>query len=400
MYLMHQLLILLLISIAVFTIDVKQNYFPVPVVLVLVGIGLSFIPLFSDFSISSDILYEVFIPGLLFISSYQLSAKAFKNNASLMITLSTLGMIGTVFVLGSGIYYLTSLFQPFTWSLSLLLASILVPTDPVSVVSILKNSTGSKQIADVVEGESMLNDGTSIVMFTIFLSMAESGDPFSLINFLGSFVYVSLGGVGIGLLFGWILSKTIHITSHREYQVMISVLIAYGSFSVAEHFGFSGVLAVVVSGISLSFALTVKDVKEDEFRHALGGFWDVINPILTSVLFLIIGITSGSYIHFNFWHIAFIIFIISIVARFLVLVTTFYLIPKWQKKFNQGFSVFYLLSWAGIKGSMSVVLLLWTTESSVGEYKLFTSLAYATILISFIIQSLGIYPLTKALKRK
>lgn len=400
MYLMHQLLILLLISIAVFTIDVKQNYFPVPVVLVLVGIGLSFIPLFSDFSVSSDILYEVFIPGLLFISSYQLSAKAFKNNASLMITLSTLGMIGTVFILGSGIYYLTSLFQPFTWSLSLLLASILVPTDPVSVVSILKNSTGSKQIADVVEGESMLNDGTSIVMFTIFLSMAESGDPFSLINFLGSFVYVSLGGVGIGLLLGWILSKTIHITSQREYQVMISVLIAYGSFSVAEHFGFSGVLAVVVSGISLSFALPVKDVKEDEFRHALGGFWDVINPILTSVLFLIIGITSGSYIRFNFWHIAFIIFIISIVARFLVLVTTFYLIPKWQKKFNQGFSVFYLLSWAGIKGSMSVVLLLWTTESSVGEYELFTSLAYATILISFIIQSLGIYPLTKALKRK
>lgn len=400
MYLMHQLLILLFISIAVFTIDVKQNYFPVPVVLVLVGIGLSFIPLFSEFSISSDILYEVFIPGLLFISSYQLSAKAFKKNASLMVTLSTLGMIGTVFVLGSGIYYLTSLFQPFTWSLSLLLASILVPTDPVSVVSILKNSTGSKEIADVVEGESMLNDGTSIVMFTIFLSMAESGDPFSLINFIGSFVYVSLGGVGIGLLFGWILSKTIHITSHREYQVMISVLIAYGSFAVAEHFGFSGVLAVVVSGISLSFALPVKKVKEDEFRHALGGFWDVINPILTSVLFLIIGITSGSYIHFNYWHIAFIIFIISIVARFLVLVTTFYLIPKWQKKFNQGFSVFYLLSWAGIKGSMSVVLLLWTTESSVGEYKLFTSLAYATILISFILQSLGVYPLTKALKKE
>ena len=99
-------MILLLVSIVVRMLDIKQKYFPVLVVLALIGIGLSFIPIFSDFSVASDVLYEVFIPGLLFVSAYQFSAKAFKSNAPVIITLATVGMLSTVFLLGIGIYYI------------------------------------------------------------------------------------------------------------------------------------------------------------------------------------------------------------------------------------------------------------------------------------------------------
>ncbi|GEQ34310.1 hypothetical protein B795N_21920 [Marinilactibacillus psychrotolerans] len=105
MTILHQLMILLLVSIVVRMLDIKQKYFPVLVVLALIGIGLSFIPIFSDFSVASDVLYEVFIPGLLFVSAYQFSAKAFKSNAPVIMTLATVGMLGTVFLLGIGIYY-------------------------------------------------------------------------------------------------------------------------------------------------------------------------------------------------------------------------------------------------------------------------------------------------------
>ena len=332
MHLYLQLIVLLFVSITVYTFDVKKKYFPVPVVLLLTGIGLSFLPLFSDLSISKNILYAIFIPGLLFVSSYQFSAKAFKKNASIMITLSTVGMVGTVLLLGAGIFWITSYFHPLSWSLSFLLAAILVPTDPVSVVSILKNNTEADEIADIVEGESMLNDGTSIVMFTVFLSMVETGNAFSVINFLQSFVFVSLGGIIVGLFFGWVLSHAIHITSHREYQIMLSILIAYGSFLTAEELGFSGVLATVVSGIMLSFAFSKKDEKEEEFRVALGGFWNVIDPILMSFLFLLIGIQSAAYLYFNYWYLAFLIFVLSILARFIVLGSTIYLVPQWKKE--------------------------------------------------------------------
>ncbi|API89376.1 sodium:proton antiporter [Marinilactibacillus sp. 15R] len=400
MHLYLRLIVLLLVSIIVYTIDVKKKYFPVPVILVVIGIGLSFLSLFSGLSISKNILYYIFIPGLLFVSAYQFSAKAFKKNASLMITLSTVGMVGTVLLLGAGIFWITSFFHPLPWSLSFLLASILVPTDPVSVVSILKNSTKPDEVADIVEGESMLNDGTSIVMFTIFLSMVETGNAFSVLNFLESFIFVSLGGVIVGLIFGWILSHAIHITSHHEYQIMLSIFIAYGSFMLAEELGFSGVLATVVSGIMLSFGFSKKNVKGEEFRVALGGFWNVVNPILMSILFLLIGIQSAPYLYFNYWYLAFMIFILSILARFIVLGCTLYLIPKWKKRFKNLSSALLVLSWAGIKGSMSVVLLLWTIDSALVEDPILISITFASILISFILQSLGIYPLTKILKRK
>ena len=223
MTILHQLLILLLVSIVVRMIDIKQKYFPVPVVLALLGIGLSFLPIFSDFSVASDVLYEVFIPGLLFVSAYQFSAKAFKTNAPVIITLATIGMLATVFILGFCIYHVAALIHPLNWNISLLLAAILVPTDPVSVVNILKQSSGVDEIADVVEGESMLNDGTSIVMFTIVLSMAETGGGFSILHFLQEFSLVSAGGVGVGLVTGWILSKLLRFTSHPDYLVMLSI---------------------------------------------------------------------------------------------------------------------------------------------------------------------------------
>lgn len=401
MTILHQLLILLLVSIIVRMLDIKQKYFPVLVVLALIGIGLSFIPIFSDFSVASDVLYEVFIPGLLFVSAYQFSAKAFKSNAPVIITLATIGMLSTVFLLGIGIYYIAALIHPLAWNVSLLLAAILVPTDPVSVVNILKKSNGVDEIADIVEGESMLNDGTSIVMFTIVLSMVETDGGFSILYFLQEFLIVSAGGVVVGLLTGWLLSKLLHFTSHPDYLVMLSVLTAYGSFLLAEYFGFSGVLATVISGIVLSFAFVKKETEiEKETRNHLNIFWNILNPILTSILFLLIGIQATPYLKFNQWPLAFMVFLLSVLARTIIVFSLMSIFPNWRKTlFRNKILNFLLLSWAGIKGSMSVVLLLWTVNSSVGNQNLVISIAFSAILITFVLQSMGVYPLTLLLKK-
>ncbi|WP_371860853.1 cation:proton antiporter [Alkalibacterium kapii] len=387
----------------VFIIDINKKFFPVPVVLVLAGMALSFLPLFSDFSVSHDVLYDIFIPGLIFVSAYQFSAYAFKKNAGIILTFSTVGMLLTALLLGTGIYWVSSFFVPLTWAVSFLLAAILVPTDPVSVVSILKDSGGSKEVSEIVEGESLVNDGTSIVIFTILLSMVQSGDAFSPLNFLESFTYVSLGGIGIGLAFGWILSQAIHITSHHEYQVILSILIAYGGFTLAELVNASGVLATVVSGLMLSFAFSKHEEKEEEFRESLSGFWNVIEPTLSSVLFLFIGIQSVQYTNFQdptIWITAFIVFILSILSRFLVLGGTLLVVPPWRKKFKHLNSGLFLLSWAGIKGTMSVVLLLWAESAlAIDNSASLISVAFITTLFSFIFQSAGVYPLSLFLEK-
>ncbi|MYL47357.1 sodium:proton antiporter [Virgibacillus halodenitrificans] len=392
----HQILLLLLAGYIVFSIDKKQNYFPVPVVLVLLGIILSFVPIFQGITITKEIIFNVFLPALLFISSYSFSVQALKKNKWLIGGMGTVGLMFTVAILGLSIYAVGNLFINLSLIGSLLIAGILSPTDPVSVVSILKNSTSDEKVADVVEGESLLNDGTSIVVFTVLLEMYLHDQSFSVTSFITEFLFVSLGGVFIGIIFGWLLSKAIHYTNHRQYQVMLSIIIAYGSFYLGELLGVSGVLATVTSGLLLSYEFG-KHRQEEQFRDSLDGFWTIVEPTILSIIFLLIGIQSANYLFDVPWALVVIIFILSLVSRFIVLATSTMVIPRWRQRFTLGDSG--MITWAGIKGTMSVALLL-GLEAEASNDHLLVSLTFSVIVLSLIIQSIGVYPLTRRLSKE
>lgn len=392
----HQILLLLLAGYIVFSIDKKQNYFPVPVVLVVLGIILSFVPIFQGIMITKEIIFNVFLPALLFISSYSFSVQALKKNKWLIGGMGTVGLMFTVAILGLSIYMVGNLFINLSLIGSLLIAGILSPTDPVSVVSILKNSTSDEKVADVVEGESLLNDGTSIVVFTVLLEMYLHDQSFSVTSFITEFLFVSLGGVFIGIIFGWLLSKAIHYTNHRQYQVMLSIIIAYGSFYLGELLGVSGVLATVTSGLLLSYEFG-KHRQEEQFRDSLDGFWTIVEPTILSIIFLLIGIQSANYLFDVSWALVVIIFILSLVSRFIVLATSTMVIPRWRQRFTLGDSL--MITWAGIKGTMSVALLL-GLEAEASNDHLLVSLTFSVIVLSLIIQSIGVYPLTRRLSKE
>ena len=393
----HQLLILLFIGYIVYTIDIKKNFFPVPVVLVAIGLGLSFIPYFEGFNISKDIIFNVFLPAILFTSAYQFPLKQLRENIGIIVTLSTLGMIATVFLLGLSIYLAGTMFTALSFTAAFLMAAILAPTDPVSVTTILKESSGAEQIADVVEGESMINDGTSIVFFTIFLTMFQTGGGFSLGKFITELLLVSIGGVLLGIGIGWLMSRTIRYTKDKKYQVMLSVVGAYGAFYIGEAIGVSGVLATVAAGILVSYEMS-KEIKEDTLKQSLDGFWDIATPVLLAVLFLLIGIRGADYLAFSGWWFAIVIFVLSIIVRYIVIGIFVYGVPAWRHEFKNDFSTITLTAWSGIKGAMSVALLLWLEEAASGKDEILISLSFAVILLSLVIQSVGIYPLSKVLK--
>ena len=393
----HQLLTLLFIGYIVYTIDIKKKFFPVPVVLVVIGLVLSFIPFFNNFDISKDIIFNVFLPAILFTSAYQFPLKQLRENMGIIFTLSTLGMIATVFLLGLSIYLAGTLFTALSFTASFLLAAILAPTDPVSVITILKESSGAEQIADVVEGESMINDGTSIVFFTIFLTMFQTGSGFSVGKFISELLLVSIGGILLGALIGWLMSKTIRFTKDKKYQVILSVVGAYGAFYIGEAMGVSGVLATVAAGIFVSYEMS-KEIEEDNLEESLNGFWDIATPVLLAVLFLLIGIRGAEYLAFSGWWFAIAVFFLTIIVRYIVIGLIIYGVPQWRHEFKNDFSTITLTAWSGIKGAMSVALLLWLEEAASGKDQILVSLAFAAILLSLVIQSIGIYPLSKVLK--
>lgn len=390
-------LILLSIGYIAMTIDRKQKNFPLPVFLTAIGFGLSFLPYFSDISVSKEIIYDIFLPGLLFASAYHYSAKSLKQHAAIIGTLSTAGLLITAIMLGLVTYWIGSPLISISLVGALLVASILTPTDPVSVVSILEKSLDDPSVSEIVDGESMINDGTSVVLFTVLLTMFTEQQDFVFWSFIGKFFTVSIGGIGTGLLAGWLISKAIHISVERENQVLLSIVVAYGAFHLAEAFGFSGVLATVAAGIMLSAELESVS-REEEYRSALNGFWEVAEPALLSVLFLVIGITASDYlIPYDNWLLATGIFVISLFIRFAVITGTMQIFSGYRKLLDLKKAA--LLSWAGIRGTMSIFLLLSLADSADEQANMLVSLGFAVVFLSLVVQSIGIYPLSKLLTK-
>ncbi|SEA84699.1 monovalent cation:H+ antiporter, CPA1 family [Thalassobacillus cyri] len=389
-----QIILLLFIGYLIFTIDKKQENLPVPTVLVIIGIGLSFIPYFSSIEVTKDMIYHVFLPALLFTSAYRFSPDELKKNAGIISFLATIGIMLTVTLLGAAIYAISGPFVSLSFLGALIIASILTPTDPVSVVSILKKSAGDEKIADVVEGESLINDGTSIVIFTVLSGMLTQSKSFSVLSFLGEFLLVSLGGVVLGVLFGWLMSKAVHFTHNRQYQVMLSIILAYGIFNIAEHIGVSGVLATVFAGIMLSFEYG-RTIKEDHFKDTLDGFWGIAELTILSLIFLLIGIQAAKSLAFGAWGFAIIIFAASLIIRFIIITGTTQLFPHWRNRIS--WREASLISWSGLKGTMSIFLILSLQSKSSGDVGMIVSLSFAAVLISLVVQSLGVSPLSKKL---
>ncbi|MBT2571285.1 sodium:proton antiporter [Planococcus sp. ISL-110] len=390
--------VLLCIGYLVFTIDKKQENFPVPVVLLLIGIGLSYIPYFTDVEVTETLIYDVFLPGLLFVSAYRFSTEALRKNAGIIGLLSTVGLGLAIVLVGLAVYWIGGWFFSISLAGALVIAAILAPTDPASVVSVLKKSSPDKSIADIVDGESMINDGTSVVLFSFLSVLYLEAKPLDVQFILREVIYVSAGGVILGIAVGWLLSKAVHITHHRDYQVMLSIVLAYGAFQLAESFGFSGVLATVSAGIMLSWEFSHTN-KEDHYRESLGGFWGVVEPSLLSLLFLLIGIEATEHLALGNWILALLILFASIAIRFFIVGGTFKLLAGgkrgaiWKKSL--------LISWSGIRGSMSVFLLLQLgVMAKGGTADELISLGFSVVILSLIIQSLGIYPLSKLLGSK
>jgi monovalent cation:H+ antiporter, CPA1 family len=390
----NQVLILLIIGYVIFTIDKKKKYFPVPVVLLVIGAILSTIPYFSQASLTKDTIFHLFLPSLLFISAYQFSIKEWKRHAILILILSTLGIILTTFILSGLLFFALQPFSSLTYIESLLIATILTPTDPVSVVSILKQVSSQRELADIVEGESMINDGTSIVLFTVIAGIYMDEKSFSATSFLSEFLLVSFGGVAVGVLLSLIVTRAVHLTSHHEYRVMLSIILAYGSFYLGEWLGVSGVLSTVSSGILLSWKYG-QSVREESFRKDLDRFWGVIEPSILTILFLLIGIEFSKYVSFSLYGWMFFIFILTLIVRYLILACIVQFANKWKRLY--GWKEINILTLSGIKGTMSVALLL-SLEGN-GPTVLY-SLTFGVIILSLVLQSMAIYPLSKQLKNK
>ena len=308
--------------------------------------------------IAPEIFFTIFLPGLLFEGAMNLGTEDLFENIKSISAFAIIGVLLSVFVAGSVLHFILNV----PWNISLLIAAMIVPTDPIAVLSIFKKQGVPKKLAVLLEGESLFNDGTGIVIFRVILGLILTG-TFSLGQGVLEFIKVVLGGLIIGLFLGYLISKIISKIEDNFIQITLTTILAYGSFLVAEHMHLSGVISVVVSGLIVG-ELGIKKLSA-ESKLEIKSFWTYAGFLLNSFVFLLIGLelnVQNLLIYFIPIVIAFIAVLFGrAISMYFIshiinkvddskLVTTFdeYIPLEWQ----------HVLVWGGLHGGLSMVLAL------------------------------------------
>jgi CPA1 family monovalent cation:H+ antiporter len=235
-------------------------------------------------------LMDGMLSFLLFAGALHVDWSQMRRGRWPILVLSTIGVLISTALVGGGFFGLARLIGldiPLIWCL--VFGALISPTDPVSVMGVLKRAKVAPILEATVAGESLFNDGVGVVVFAILLATAVSGEPFSLAHAGHLFLLEAGGGVVLGLAIGWIAFRMMRSIDEYKVEVMISLAVVMGGYALASTLHVSGPVAMAVAGLLIGnagVAYAMSDVTRDHVHK----FWALIDDILNAVLFLLIGL--------------------------------------------------------------------------------------------------------------
>ncbi len=276
------LIITLVLVATLVAIAVRRIRLPYTVALVLVGLFISLQhPL--DVEMTPELILALFVPPILFEAAFHLDFRLLRANLAPILVLAVPGVVLTTLLMGG----LVTLGTRLTFGAAVIFGALIAATDPVAVISLFRALGVPRRLAVAVEGESLFNDGTAIVVFSIAVQAAVSGtfDPLSGVL---DFVEVSLGGLAVGAVLGGMIARLITIIDDPLIVTSLTTLLAYGSYLVGERLHVSGVLAVVMAGL-VSGNLGGTRVSPTT-KNMLFNLWEYLAFLANSLIFLLIGL--------------------------------------------------------------------------------------------------------------
>jgi CPA1 family monovalent cation:H+ antiporter len=309
--------------------------------------------------------------------------------------MASLGVLLSTFIIGGGFWVIAAILGvdiPFIWAL--VFGALISPTDPVAVLSILKTVNMPKSLKAKISGESLFNDGVGVVVFTIIVAIAvgagaHGGDHGA--SHIGAahiaelFFVEAGGGVILGALTGWIAYRAMAVIDEHTIEILITLGIVAATYAVAIRLHLSGPIAVVITGLMIgnkgvSFSMS------EHTKDYLFGFWEMIDEILNSVLFLLIGLEilvigfAPSYAGITLLAIP-----LVLLARFIAVSIPIKALSTF-KDFTKG--AIPVLTWGGVRGGISVALALSLPDN---EYKpLILTATYGVVIFSIVVQGLTV----------
>ncbi len=382
------LIIELLLIASLVAIAVHRFRIPYTVALVIVGLVItSQSPL--DFELTPELILALFVPPLVFEAAFHLNFRELQRNLPSILLLAVPGVILTTLLVTGVLVAGNILSLP----LALVFGALIAATDPVAVVALFRSIGVPKRLAVMIEGESLLNDGTAIVLFNLMLVVALTG-RFNLVESVSSFVRVAVGGTVVGLVLGWMISRLIARVDDYLIETTLTTVLAFGSYLIAEQLHFSGVLAVVAAGL-VNGNMGPQGMSPTT-RIVLFNFWEYVAFLANSMVFLMIGLQVSIPALLAAWQPVMWAILAVLLARLVVVYGLSWIVNRVSEPIP--FSWQHVLNWGGLRGAICLALALSLPASLGSERELLRVMAFGVVLFTLLVQSTTMRSLIRFLK--
>ncbi len=328
-----------------------------------------------------ETLMEGMLSFLLFAGALHVDIDYLKKGRWQIAILSTIGVVASTVIVGLGFWgltQLTGLAIPLAWCF--VFGALISPTDPVAVMGVLKTARVPPTLQATIAGESLFNDGVGVVIFSILLATAASGHDFSFLHAGEMFAVEALGGALLGLVVGWIGYQAMKAIDDYSVEVMVTLAVVMGGYSLASALHISGPVAMAVAGLLIGNHGVAYAMSERTKDYVLK-FWALIDEILNAVLFLLIGLEAVVVAdRFGLLGLGLLTVPLVLIAR---AVSVGVPLAGWRNLLPFGMA-FPIMTWGGLRGGISIALALSLPASPVKD--VLVAATYVVVLFSVLAQ--------------
>ena len=355
-------------------------------VLITIGLALSFLRVggLTNITFDSSIILGFVVPPMIFESAMRTRLETFRTVEKTVLSLSILGVVISAVV--SGLVLSVALGLPL--APALMFGVIVSPTDPVSVVYVLKRVRAPERLTALLESEAYFNNATPVVLYSIATSLS-----FSPVQDLGTFAYTLVGGVAVGLIVSGMAELLHRLITEPLAETSFTIAVMFGSYVFAESLGMSGLIAVPIAGLYMGNR-TMRTAMSEETRTTMTKFWEVVTFMATSFAFLLIGLKTDFGLLIAFAPFIVVAFVTILVAR----IISVYPIVGFTRLLGEQIprSWTRVLALAGLRGAVSVALALSLPESIFKD--IIVAMTFGVAILSLVVQAETLQLYVKTLK--